>query len=69
MLCAKINKCIHVGVGVFPIGVAPLAEVLVELAVRLSARGLVLERHPAALAHELVRRAQKRVYRHIEKLR
>ena len=46
----------------FSARIAPLAIVLVDLAVRLAAQGLVVKRYAAALADELSRLAEQCVY-------
>lgn len=61
MLHAEIDELLGTLVLEFAAGVAPFAVFLVERAVRLMARYGVLERHAAALADVLARRAEKRV--------
>ena len=46
---------------IFTVSVTPLTVFLVEIAVGLTARSTVLKRHSATLAHQLSRRAEKRV--------
>ena len=54
----------------FPVGIAPLAVILVEVAVDFSAdHGIVTERHAAALAKKLARCAEQRVDGDVEFLR
>ena len=54
-------------IGVGAVGVAPFAVVLVQGAVAVAAEHIVaFERHAAALADKLPRRAEKRVDGHIE---
>ena len=63
----EIDQLLLAGVGERAAGVAPLAVILVEGAVRLSAGCGVVERHSAALADQLARRAKQGVDRNIKK--
>ena len=58
---AEIYQLLLAGIRELAAGVAPLAVVLVERAVRLLAGSGVVERHPAALTNQLSGRAQQRV--------
>ena len=67
--CAVVDQGAQVGIGKFPVGIAPLAVVLIEAAVRLSAEDAVLQGHAAALAKQLPGAAQQRIDGHAEKRR
>ena len=56
-------------VGELPIGIAPAAIVFVDAPIRLAAEEAILQRHAAALAEELARRAQQRVDRYVKQAR
>ena len=63
----KVQQRILVGVGELAVGIAPLAVILVEVAVDFATdHGVVAERHTAALAKELSRGAEQRVYGNVE---
>ena len=66
VLRTEVDELVHARIGEFSIGVAPFTVVLVDGSVRLTAERRLLERHPAALADQLPRRAQKRVDRHVK---
>lgn len=63
---AEVDELLHALVDVLPIGIAPLAVVLIQLAVGLPADEGVLQGHPAALTHQLPGGAQKGVDGHIK---
>ena len=65
----KIQQRILALVSEGPLRIAPLAVILVERAVRFAAHVPVFERHAAALADELPRRAEQRVDRDVKKAR
>ena len=66
----KVQQRILVGVGELAVGIAPLAVILVEVAVDFATdHGIVAERHTATLAEELSRSAEQRVYGNIKFLR
>ena len=54
-----MQQFLKVRVDEFPVGITPLTVLLVEGAVRLSTDIGVLQRHAAALANQLPRRAQQ----------
>ena len=64
---AEVDELLHALVGKGAAVVAPLAVVLVEGTVRLTAQGAVVERHAAALADELTRGAKQGIDGHVEK--
>ena len=66
VLHQKIGQRLQILIGKLPVGIAPLAVVLVERAVRLAAEQRILQRHAAALADQLARRAQQRVDRYVK---
>ena len=61
MVGQKARQLLHGLICEPPVRVAPPAVILVERAVRLAADGRVVQRHAAALAEQLPRRAQQRV--------
>ena len=63
---ACVDQIVHAAVGVGAVGVAPFAVVLVGGAILVVADDGILQRHAAALAHQLPRCAQQRVDRYIE---
>ena len=63
-----VDELAEVVIHIFAVGIAPLAEVLVEAAVDLTAERAVVERHSAALADQLSRRAEQCVYRNVVQL-
>ena len=64
----EIRELLKARVDKITVVVAPFAVFLVEFAARLLADGRVVKRHTAALANELPRRAEKRIYRHVKQL-
>lgn len=58
---AEVDELLLTGIRERAVGIAPFAVLLVEGAIRLPAGGGILQRHPAALADQLPRRAQQRV--------
>lgn len=64
---AEVDELPHALVGKGAAVVAPLAVVLVEGTVRLTAQGAVVERQAAALADELTRGAKQGIDGHVEK--
>ena len=65
---AEIYQLLLAGIRELAAGVAPLAVVLVERIVRLLAGGGIVQRHPAALAHQLPWGTQQSIDGHAEKL-
>ena len=63
---ACVDQIVHAAVGVGAFGVAPFTVVLVGGAILVVADDGILQRHAAALAHQLPRCAQQRVDRYIE---
>ena len=68
MLRAEGNQGVQIGVGKFPVGVAPLAVILIEAAVRFLTQDGILQGHSAALANQPPRGAQKGIDGHVEQL-
>ena len=68
MLRAEGNQGVQIGVGKLSIGVAPLAVVLIEAAVRFLTQDGILQWHSTALAHQPPRRTQQGVDGHVEQL-
>ena len=59
--------CDNLRIDKISVSVAPFTVVLVELAVGLAAYdGVIVQRHTTALAYELTRRAEQRIYRNIK---
>ena len=63
---ADVNQVVHIAVGKRSVGIAPPAVVLIDRAVFFPAENRVLQRHPAALADQLPRRAEQGIDRHVE---
>ena len=66
MLNAEVDQLFLAGIGELAAGIAPLTVVLVEGTVGVLAGGGIVERHSAALADKLPRRAQQRVDGNVE---
>ena len=56
-----VQQCLPALVNELAVGIAPLAVVLIQAAVRLPGGRFVLQRHPAALADEPAGRTQQRI--------
>ena len=69
MLDTDLDEIVHIAVGIRSVGVAPFAVVRVGAAVLFAADNVLLQRHPAALADQRMRRIQQRIDRNTEQRR